>query len=225
MGNERMHRGAPLTLAWQGCVGGGAGATFNGTHERSAVRYRPASEGKSPFEFICLDPPEVMGCCKSLGICDSVTIGCRLCVSLVLLTSDYNAGRVTDLALPVPCDARVIPDVLVPDHREPELGAVVEYPDWAQRLHRIRILVPEDFRRRRALRLAVQYYRVAQVHVDHILRRDTKLWRCCGNKRARFYSLRGGLEATNESAGERRDAEATGRDGRKGLRVHYVVRR
>ena len=93
-----------------------------------------------------------------------------------------------DLTLPVSRDARIIPDVLVLDRRDPELGAVVEYPDGGRRLDWIRVLVPEDLRRRRTLRLAVQYYRVAHVHVDHLLRRDAKFWRRYGNTNQSFLS-------------------------------------
>ena len=96
---------------------------------------------------------------------------------LPVLTSDYDAGRVTDLTLSVPSDARVIPDVLALDGRDPELGAVVEYSYGRRGLDRIRVLVPKNLGCRRALRLAVQYYRIAHVHVDHLLRRDAKLWR------------------------------------------------
>lgn len=96
--------------------------------------------------------------------------------SVGLLTSDYNAGCVTDLTLPISRDARVIPDVLVLDRRDSELSAVVEYSDGGRRLDWVRVLVPENLRCRRTLRLAVQYYRVAHVHVDHLLWRDAKFW-------------------------------------------------
>lgn len=96
--------------------------------------------------------------------------------TIVLLTSDYNTGRVTDFTLSVTRDARVIPDVLGLDRRDPELGAVVEYSGGGRRLDRVLVLVPVDLRRRRTFRLAVQYYRVAQVHVDYPLRYDGKLW-------------------------------------------------
>lgn len=83
----------------------------------------------------------------------------------------------TDLTLSVTSDARVIPDVLALDGRDPELGAVVEYSYGRRGLDRARVLVPKDLGCRRALRLAVQYYRVAHVHVDHLLRRDAEFWR------------------------------------------------
>jgi len=87
---------------------------------------------------------------------------------------------VADLAFPVPGEAGVIADVLVLDRREPELGAVVEYPDVpAVRLDGIRVLVPKELRRRGTLSLAVEYYRIAQIHVNHIFRRDAESgWRC-----------------------------------------------
>ena len=148
-----------------------------------------------------------------------VTFGIR---SVVLLTSDYNAGRMTDLTLPVSRDARIIPDVLVLDRRDPELGAVVEYPDGGRRLDRIRVLVPEDLRRRRALRLAVQYYRVAHVHVDHLLRRDAKFWRRYENTNQSFLSnrcrfndvLAEHLQANREQIGESRTWTVRGIESR-----------
>lgn len=112
-------------------------------------------------------------------------------MKIILLTSNYNAGRVTDLTLSVSRDARVIPDVLVLDRRDPELGAVVEYPDGRRRLDRVRVFVPEDFRRRCTLRLAVQYYRVAHVHVDHVLRCYAEFWRGCENRSIIFIPSRG----------------------------------
>lgn len=96
------------------------------------------------------------------------------------LTGDDDARGVADLALPVPGDAGVIADVLGLDRREPELGAVVEYPNistvW---LNRVRVLVPKDLWRRSTLSLAVEYYRIAQIHIYHIIRRYAESgWRC-----------------------------------------------
>lgn len=96
-----------------------------------------------------------------------------------ILTRDDDARGVTDLALSVPGDAGVIANVLVLDRRDPELGAVVEYTDGRRRLHGIRVLVPKDLGRRSTLSLAVEYYRIAQIHVYHIIRRYAESgWRC-----------------------------------------------
>jgi len=96
------------------------------------------------------------------------------------LTGDDDARGVTDLALSIPGDAGVITDVLVFDRRKPELGAIIEYPDVSTiRLNRIRILVPKDLWRRSTLSLAVEYYRIAQIHIYHIIRRYAESrWRC-----------------------------------------------
>lgn len=85
-----------------------------------------------------------------------------------------------DLTLPVPGEAGVIADVLVLDRRESELGAVVEYPDVsAIRLDGIRVLVPKELWRWGTLSLAVEYYRIAQIHVNHIFWRDAESWWRC----------------------------------------------
>lgn len=96
------------------------------------------------------------------------------------LTSDDDARSVADLALPIPGDAGVIADVLVLDRREPELGAVVEYPNVSTvGLNRIRVLVPKDLWRWSTLSLAVEYYRITQIHIYHIIRRYAESgWRC-----------------------------------------------
>lgn len=39
---------------------------------------------------------------------------------------DYNTGRMGDLSLTIACNASVLSDVLVPNGRDPQLGAVVE---------------------------------------------------------------------------------------------------
>jgi len=97
-----------------------------------------------------------------------------------VLTRDDDARGMADLAFPVPGDAGVIADVLVLDLRQSELGAVVKYPNVpAIGLDGIRVLVPQDLWRRCALSLAVQYYRIAQIHVYHIIWRHAESgWRC-----------------------------------------------
>lgn len=70
------------------------------------------------------------------------------------------------LALAVARDARVIADVLVADVADAQLRAIVEDAHGARRLHGIGVLVPQDLRRRRALRLAVQDDRVS-CNADH----------------------------------------------------------
>lgn len=96
------------------------------------------------------------------------------------LTRDNDARGMADLALPVSGDAGVIANVLGLDRREPELGAVVEYPDVSTiGFDGIRILVPKDLWRWSTLSLAVEYYRIAQIHVYHIIRRYAESgWRC-----------------------------------------------
>lgn len=107
---------------------------------------------------------------------DSLDILMKECCAL---TRDDDARGVTDLALSVPGDAGVVADVLVLDRRNPELGAVVEYTDGRRRLDGTRVLVPKDLWRRSAFSLAVQYYRIAQIHVYHIIRRYAESgWRC-----------------------------------------------
>ena len=84
-------------------------------------------------------------------------------------TCNYNAGSVADLPLAVAREAGIIADVVVLDGRYPQLRAVVHYVDRFGRLDWIRVFVPQHFRRRRTLRLAIEDYRVAQIHVDHLL--------------------------------------------------------
>jgi len=66
-----------------------------------------------------------------------------------------HPGRVTDLSLSISGDARVVTNVLGPDVRYPQLGAVVDYPYSAGRLHVRRVFEPHDLGRRRADGLAV----------------------------------------------------------------------
>lgn len=106
----------------------------------------------------------------------------------------------TDLTLSIPSDASVVPNVFVLDRRDPELGTIVKYPDGRRRFDRIRIFVPQNFRCWRTLRLAVQYYRVAHVHIDHLLRRYAEFrWRY-RNKRHRKFEF---LQTSNESLEEK----------------------
>jgi len=96
------------------------------------------------------------------------------------LTGDDDARGVADLTFPVSGDAGVITDIVVLDRREPQFRAVVEYPDVsAVGLNRIRVLVPKDLWRRSTLSLAVEYYRIAQIHIYHIIRCYAESgWRC-----------------------------------------------
>lgn len=71
-------------------------------------------------------------------------------------TGDDDARGVGDLALAVARDARVVADVFVPDVADAQLRAVVEDAHGARRLHGVRVLVPQDLGRGRALRLAVE---------------------------------------------------------------------
>lgn len=71
-------------------------------------------------------------------------------------SGDDNARSVRHLSFAIAGYARVVADVLVPDVADAQLGAVVEDSHSARRLHRIRVLVPQDLRRGRTLRLAVE---------------------------------------------------------------------
>lgn len=85
----------------------------------------------------------------------------------------------TDLTLSVSGDTGVIADIVGLDHGYSELGAVVEYTNGRRRFNRIRVLVPKDLRCRCTLSLAVQYYRITQIHIYHVLRRYAESgWRC-----------------------------------------------
>ena len=66
-----------------------------------------------------------------------------------------NACSVADLSLAVACDASVVANVLGLDHRDPQLGAGIYDPDGRRDINRVRVFVPEYFRRWRAFRLAV----------------------------------------------------------------------
>jgi len=70
---------------------------------------------------------------------------------------DYNTGRMGDLSLTIACNASVLSDVLVPNGRDPQLGAVVEDAHRGRGIDGIGILVPEYFRRGRAICLAIEY--------------------------------------------------------------------
>jgi len=70
-------------------------------------------------------------------------------------TGYQHSGRMTDLPFSISGYARVIPDVLSPDVRYPQLGAIVHYPYIARRLHVRGVFEPHDFGRRRPYGLAV----------------------------------------------------------------------
>lgn len=62
--------------------------------------------------------------------------------------SDYSSASndhscsMRNLAFAVARDARVVPDVLVPDVADAKLGPVVEDAHGTRRFHRIRVLIP-----------------------------------------------------------------------------------
>lgn len=87
-----------------------------------------------------------------------------------------------NLSFAVTSDTRVIADVFVPYAGYPELGAVVENTSRRRRIDRMLVFEPNDLRSRRTIGLAIQYNRVAQIHVNYLLRRDHESRRCCKNK-------------------------------------------
>lgn len=82
----------------------------------------------------------------------------------------------TYLTLAVSRDARVITNVLVLNRRDPQLGAFVKDTNRVGCSYGIGILVPNYFGGRCTLRLAVEDYRITQIHVDHVLGSYTKFW-------------------------------------------------
>lgn len=96
-----------------------------------------------------------------------------------MLTRYDDPRRVADLALAVAGDARVVADVLMSNVGDTKLGAIVKDADGGRDVDGIGIPVPEDLRRRRALRLAVEDDGIAQVDVDYVLRRNAEARRRC----------------------------------------------
>ena len=95
------------------------------------------------------------------------------------LTGNDEFGGVTDGALAVLGRARVIADVLLADVGDAQLGAVVGDGQRGRRRHQLIVPQPQNLRHRRALGQAAQDDRVAQAHVNHLLRRQCEMrWRC-----------------------------------------------